>query len=270
MVHVCAASPRKADGTPDYFQPHVEPLFHLPGSSWRRRVFRCGHIQAPRGTHLAREFQPVGIDVVITDVNPYRLELARKMGASRALDVRSEKLDDAMKSLQMEEGSTWGWKCPACRPPSARCCAPCTMAGSIALLGLMPQDTGIRWTKSSSRASSLKGVYGREMFRDLVQDGEHAAERPGYFPGDHASPAHRGISIGFETMAPGTAEKSSWTGARRHDAECSGHLQVGIGPSSSHTMGPMNAARRFVLDLAAGGLLQSTVQLTRNSMPPSP
>ncbi|HWZ71655.1 MAG TPA: L-threonine 3-dehydrogenase, partial [Casimicrobiaceae bacterium] len=42
--------------------------------------------------------------VVITDVNPYRLELARKMGASRALDVRTEKLDDAMKGLKMEEG----------------------------------------------------------------------------------------------------------------------------------------------------------------------
>src|SRR5271169_6921282 len=42
--------------------------------------------------------------IVITDVNPYRLELARRMGASRALDVRSENLDEAMRSLKMEEG----------------------------------------------------------------------------------------------------------------------------------------------------------------------
>src|SRR6267154_2505245 len=83
--------------------------------------------------------------IVITDVNPYRLELARRMGASRALDVRNEKLDDAMRSLQMEEGFDVGLEMSGVPSAFREMLRTMHHGGNIALLGLMPQDTGIRW-----------------------------------------------------------------------------------------------------------------------------
>src|SRR5580698_8516656 len=102
--------------------------------------------------------------VVITDVNPYRLELARKMGASLALDVRNQKVEDAMSQLKMEEGFDVGMEMsgnPAAFRDMLR-----TMhhGGNVALLGIMPKDTGIDWDQVIFKGLVMKGVYGREMF----------------------------------------------------------------------------------------------------------
>jgi threonine dehydrogenase-like Zn-dependent dehydrogenase len=59
--------------------------------------------------------------VVITDVNDYRLDLARKMGVSRAVNVGSESLASVMADLRMPRVSTWAWRCPAAPMPSAKC-----------------------------------------------------------------------------------------------------------------------------------------------------
>jgi threonine 3-dehydrogenase len=63
-------------------------------------------------------------NVVITDVNEYRLELARKMGVTRAVNVAKENLNDVMAELGMTEGSMWVWRCPARRRRSAPCSIP--------------------------------------------------------------------------------------------------------------------------------------------------
>jgi threonine 3-dehydrogenase len=63
-------------------------------------------------------------NVVITDVNEYRLELARKMGVTRAVNVAKESLTDVMAELGMTEGLTWVWRCPARRRRSAPCSIP--------------------------------------------------------------------------------------------------------------------------------------------------
>jgi threonine 3-dehydrogenase len=103
-------------------------------------------------------------NVVITDVNDYRLELARKMGANRAINVSRESLDDTMRELGMQEGFDVGLEMsgnPAALREMLR-----TMhhGGSIAILGIPPGDTAIDWNQIIFKGLTLKGIYGREMF----------------------------------------------------------------------------------------------------------
>ena len=145
--------------------------------------------------------------VVITDVNPYRLELARKMGASRALDVRSEKLDDAMKSLQMEEGFDVGLEMSGVPSAFREMLRTMHHGGSIALLGLMPQDTGIRWDEVIFKGLVLKGVYGREMFETWYKMASMLQSGLDISPViTHRLPIEE-YQFGFETMASGHSGK---------------------------------------------------------------
>ena len=102
--------------------------------------------------------------VVITDVNDYRLELARRMGASRALNVTRESLTDAMADLRMEEGFDVGLEMSG--NPGAFRDLLRTMhhGGRVALLGIPPTDVAIDWNEVIFKGLVLKGIYGREMF----------------------------------------------------------------------------------------------------------
>ncbi len=102
--------------------------------------------------------------VVITDVNDYRLELARKMGASVALNVARESIDDTMQALGMEEGFDVGMEMSG--NPTAFRDLLRTMhhGGKVALLGIPPDDTAIDWNQVIFKGLILKGIYGREMF----------------------------------------------------------------------------------------------------------
>jgi threonine 3-dehydrogenase len=102
--------------------------------------------------------------IVITDVNNYRLELARKMGASVALNVTDGSLDQTMQDLGMEEGFDVGMEMSG--NPSAFRDMLRTMhhGGKIALLGIPPDETSIDWTEVIFKGLTIKGIYGREMF----------------------------------------------------------------------------------------------------------
>ncbi len=102
--------------------------------------------------------------VVITDVNDYRLELARKMGATRAVNVSHENLPDVMQELGMEEGFDVGLEMSG-NPGAFRDMVK-TMhhGGSIALLGIPPADMAIDWNDVIFKGLVIKGIYGREMF----------------------------------------------------------------------------------------------------------
>jgi len=102
--------------------------------------------------------------VVITDVNDYRLELARRMGATRALNVTRESLTDAMTDLKMEEGFDVGLEMSG--NPGAFRDLLRTMhhGGRVALLGIPPTDVAIDWNEVIFKGLVLKGIYGREMF----------------------------------------------------------------------------------------------------------
>ena len=102
--------------------------------------------------------------IVITDVNDYRLDLARRMGASRAINVSHEPLDGAMKDLGMVEGFDVGLEMSG--NPSAFRDLLRTMhhGGNVALLGIPPDNTAIDWNDVIFKGLTLKGIYGREMF----------------------------------------------------------------------------------------------------------
>ena len=102
--------------------------------------------------------------IVITDVNDFRLGLARRMGATRAINVTRESLDTTMKELGMQEGFDVGLEMsgnPAAFRDLLR-----TMhhGGNVALLGIPPEETAIDWNQVIFKGLVLKGVYGREMF----------------------------------------------------------------------------------------------------------
>jgi threonine 3-dehydrogenase len=102
--------------------------------------------------------------IVITDVNDYRLDLARKMGASRAINVSRDSLDATMKDLEMQEGFDVGLEMSG--NPSAFRDLLRTMhhGGSVAILGIPPDETAIDWNQVIFKGLTLKGIYGREMF----------------------------------------------------------------------------------------------------------
>jgi threonine 3-dehydrogenase len=102
--------------------------------------------------------------VVITDINDYRLELARKMGATRAINVQRESLDQTMKELGMQEGFDVGLEMSGNAAAFRDMLRTMHHGGSIAILGIPPEETAIDWNQVIFKGLTLKGIYGREMF----------------------------------------------------------------------------------------------------------
>jgi threonine 3-dehydrogenase len=102
--------------------------------------------------------------VVITDVNPYRLELAKKMGATLAVDVRTTQLADVQKHLNMQEGFDVGLEMSgnpaAFRDMLKHMCH----GGRIAMLGIPSEDISMDWSTVIFNMLTIKGIYGREMY----------------------------------------------------------------------------------------------------------
>jgi len=101
--------------------------------------------------------------VVVTDCNPYRLDLARKLGATVCLDIREGTLAQVKKNLGMQEGFDVGLEMSgnpqAFRDMLDNMCH----GGKIALLGILPR-TEIDWDKVIFNSLVIKGIYGREMY----------------------------------------------------------------------------------------------------------
>src|SRR5947207_15273689 len=107
--------------------------------------------------------------VIITDINPYRLELARKMGVNLALDVRTEKLADAMQTLGMKEGFDVALEMSGSPKALADILPNMFHGGKIPLLGIMPGSAAIDWNLVVFNQPTIKGIYGREMYDTLYK-----------------------------------------------------------------------------------------------------
>lgn len=102
--------------------------------------------------------------VVVTDVNPYRLELAKSMGATMTLDVRNEKIEDVQMALGMKEGFDVGMEMSG-NPQALQTMLPNMCHGAkIALLGILPPETPINWDLVIFNGLTIQGIYGREMY----------------------------------------------------------------------------------------------------------
>jgi threonine 3-dehydrogenase len=102
--------------------------------------------------------------IVVTDVNEYRLELARRMGASRTVNVQRASLDDAMQDLKMQEGFDVGLEMSGSAAAFRELLRTMHHGGSVAILGIPPEETAIDWNQVIFKGLTLKGIYGREMF----------------------------------------------------------------------------------------------------------
>ena len=102
--------------------------------------------------------------VVITDVNSYRLELAKKVGVTRAVNVRSTKIADVQGELDMNEGFDVGLEMSGNSAAFADMLSNMCHGGKIALLGIPEQNTAIDWNQVVFNMLTIKGIYGREMY----------------------------------------------------------------------------------------------------------
>jgi len=102
--------------------------------------------------------------IVITDVNPYRLALAEKMGATLAVDVNRDTIEGAQKRLGMKEGFDVGLEMSGNPGALNSMLANMCHGGKIALLGILPGDVGINWETVIFNGLTIKGIYGREMY----------------------------------------------------------------------------------------------------------
>ncbi|ATG15685.1 TPA: L-threonine 3-dehydrogenase [Providencia alcalifaciens] len=132
----------------------------------------------PIGIMAAAVCRHVGArHVVITDVNDYRLELAKKMGVTRAVNVSRENLKDVMNELGMKEGFDVALEVSGAPAAFQTMLDTMNHGGRIALLGIPPASMATDWSQVIFKGLFIKGIYGREMFETwykmatLVQSG---------------------------------------------------------------------------------------------------
>jgi len=102
--------------------------------------------------------------VVITDVNPWRLELARKLGVTLAVDPREQNLKDVQKQLGMKEGFDVGLEMSGNAAAFRDMLANMSHGAKIAMLGIPSEAMAIDWNKVIFNMLTIKGIYGREMY----------------------------------------------------------------------------------------------------------
>jgi threonine 3-dehydrogenase len=119
----------------------------------------------PIGCMAAAVVQHAGARyVVVTDVNPWRLELAKKLGADRVVDVRSESVADVQKELGMTEGFDVGLEMSGNPDAFRSMLANMCHGGKIAMLGIPSAEIAIDWNTVVFNMLTIKGIYGREMY----------------------------------------------------------------------------------------------------------
>jgi threonine 3-dehydrogenase len=124
----------------------------------------------PIGIMAAQVARHIGArHVVITDVSEYRLELARKVGVTRAVDVRSQSLAKVQEELGMTEGFDVAFEMSG-QPAALRdMISNMAHGGRVAILGLPDHEFAIDWTQVVFKMLTVKGVYGRQIFETWYQ-----------------------------------------------------------------------------------------------------
>ena len=168
---------------------NVIPLDHRIPDDWAAIMDPFGN-----ATHTALSFPLLGEDVIITgiggpigamaaaickfsgarniigtDLSEYRRNLARKMGATRVVDPTKESIKEAMAKHEMVAGFDIGLECSGSPAAFNDMVNHMYNGGKISLLGLLPQNTQINWSKLIFKGLTLKGIYGREMYETWYQ-----------------------------------------------------------------------------------------------------
>ena len=162
----------------------------------------------PIGIMAAAVARHVGArHIVVTDVNSFRLELAKKMGATRVVDVSKENLTDVMHELGMSEGFDVGLEMSGVPSAVTSMFDAMNHGGKVAMLGIPPPNMNVDWSKVIFKGLVIKGIYGREMFEtwykmaSLIQSGLDLTPMI-----THEMPM-KDFQKGFEIMASGQSGK---------------------------------------------------------------
>jgi threonine 3-dehydrogenase len=102
--------------------------------------------------------------IVVTDVNEYRLDLAKKLGATVTLNVKNGSLRDVQTKLGMKEGFDVGLEMSGSPTAFREMIENMCHGGKIAMLGIPSEQMAIDWNKVVFNMLTIKGIYGREMY----------------------------------------------------------------------------------------------------------
>ena len=119
----------------------------------------------PIGCMAAAICKRVGArNVVVTDINNYRLNLAKKMGADSAINIQKGNISDCYQQLRINNGFDIGLEMSGSSDAFQELTHHMYHGGKIALLGILPNETKVNWDKIIFKGLHLKGIYGRKMF----------------------------------------------------------------------------------------------------------
>ena len=153
--------PRDLQAIFDPFGNAVHTALHFPVLGEDVLITGAG----PIGAMAAAVVRHAGARyVVITDVNPYRLELARRMGATLAIDVRQRTIASAQEELGMKEGFDVGLEMSGNPQAFRDLLANMCHGGRVAMLGIPSGEIAIDWATVIFNMLTIQGIYGREMY----------------------------------------------------------------------------------------------------------
>jgi len=152
--------------------------------------------------------------VVITDVNPKRLELAQKMGDFTTVNVAEEKIEDVQKRLDMKEGFDVGMEISGNPQAFRDMLANMAHGGNIAFLGIPSDEFAINWKTVIFNMLTVKGIYGREMYETWYQMSVLIEGGLDISPVITHRYSYKDFEKGFEAMRTGNSGKVilDWTG----------------------------------------------------------
>ena len=151
--------------------------------------------------------------VVVTDINDYRLSLAKKMGATRVVNTMKEKLEDVMAELKMTEGFDVGLEMSGSGIALNQMISVMRNAGKVALLGIAKPGTAVDWNEVIFKGLTLQGIYGRQMFETWYKMGAMVEAGLDLTPMITHRFNYRDFEKGFEAMNSGASGKVvlDWT-----------------------------------------------------------
>lgn len=145
--------------------------------------------------------------VIVTDINPYRIQKAREIGIRHAIQVPQTSLDDVRTALHIEEGFGIAWEMSGAAEGLKNILDHTRVGAKVALLGILPPETLIDWDLVIFKLLHIKGIYGREIFGTWFKMARMLES--GLDIGDiitHSFPADNFLEA-FETMASGNSGK---------------------------------------------------------------
>ncbi len=151
--------------------------------------------------------------VVVTDVNDYRLELARKLNATATVNLTNQKLEDVMKEQGIKEGFDVGLEMSGNGSALKQLLGSMRNGGNVALLGIQGPGTVIDWNDIIFKGLTVKGIYGRKMFETWYKMGAMIEAGLDLTPVITHHFNYRDFEKGFEAMNSGKSGKVilDWT-----------------------------------------------------------